>query len=327
VIGACIRHLVPARPAITAWQRMLRVVLVGLLSLIASLPAAADNGGAGKIEIEVVLSDGSSLYTDAAQELKKGVAAEVSMTTVLAEAVERRSGPGNVGAIVTLGTRALGAVLAQGAHGPVIAALVPRKAFDAAVAASPGSQVSAVFLDQPYARQLNLIRLVLPSRPRVGVLAGPEWDAQISQLANTAREQRITLVRETVSTPKDLHPALQRILGEADSILALPDANVFNAATLPNVLLTTYRNQQPVFGFSPAYVRAGALAAVFSTPQQNARQAAEMLQRTLSSGVLPQPQYPRAFWVSVNSTVARSLDLKVQEEAALVAELQKLERE
>ncbi|HMZ82855.1 MAG TPA: ABC transporter substrate binding protein [Rhodocyclaceae bacterium] len=328
MIETRIRRLLPARSTMPfAWQRVLGAVLACVIAVCVSLPARAGNPGAGRIEIELVLSDGTSLYADAAQELKKGLAADVSVVSVLAEAVERRARPGTASAIVTLGTRALTAVLAQEARVPVIAALVPRKAFDSAVAAAPGSQVSAVFLDQPYARQLNLIRLVLPTRPRVGVLAGPEWDVQISQLANTARDQRITLVRETVNTPKDLHPALQRILGEADSILALPDSNVFNATTLPNVLLTTYRNQQPVFGFSPAYVRAGALAAVFSTPQQNARQAAEMLQRTLSSGVLPQPQYPRTFWVSVNPTVARSLDLKVQEEAALVAELQKLERE
>lgn len=307
-----------------AFGYLLRLAGLAGLALWACTAALAGNG---KIEIEVVLSDNTSLYTDAAQELKRGVGADLGFVSVLAESVEKRARGSTASMVVTLGTRALTAVLAHESNAPVIAALVPRKAYESAIAAAPTRPVSAVFLDQPYARQLNLIRLMLPSRSRVGVLAGPEWDAQVSQLASTAREQRMTLVRETVSTPKDLHPALQRILGEADSILALPDSSVFNATTLPNVLLTTYRKQQPVFGFSPAYVRAGALAAVFSTPQQNARQAAEMVQRTLSSGILPQPQYPRAFWVSVNPTVARSLDLKVQEEAALVAELQKLERE
>lgn len=304
-----------------AWRAMAIAVLMTFVPL---------HGLAAVVEVEVVLSDNTGLYTDAAQELKQGLGADFHCTDTTAEAVERRDKAANAAVIVTLGTRALSAVLArEPATLPVVAALVPRKAFESAVAAShvPARPVSAVFLDQPYSRQLNLIRLMLPSRSRVGVLTGPEWESQLTMLASSAREQKITLVRETVSAPRDLHPALQRILGEVDSILALPDSSVFNAATLPNVLLTSYRKQQPVFGFSPAYVRAGALAAVFSTPQQNARQAAEMVQLALTSGSLPQPQYPRAFWVSVNGTVARSLDLKVQEEAFLVAELQKLERE
>lgn len=319
--------LMPQTAAPTGRDGLLRgwcvIAMFGLLLLFA-MPELAS-----ATEIEVVLSDSSALYSDAAMELKQGLGTDVRCVTTTAAVVERGEKAAGSAVIVTLGTRALAAALAREPATPVVAALLPRKAFEQAIATAHALSrpVSAVFLDQPFSRQLNLIRLLLPNGSRVGVLAGPEWDPQIGQLANTAREKKITLVRETVSGPRDLHPALQRLLGEVDSILALPDSSVFNSSTLPNVLLTSYRNQQPVFGFSPAYVRAGALAAVFSSPQQNARQAAEMVLRALTSGNLPQPQYPRTFSVSVNGTVARSLDLRVPEEAVLAAELQKMERE
>lgn len=320
------RILARAAPALLrggpmrAWR-----AAIGAVLFLLALPVFA-----AAVEIEVVLSDNSSLYTDAARELRQALGADVHCTSTTAEAVERKEKPAAAALIVTLGTRALGAALARESPAvPVVAALVPRKAFEATVAAAatPSRPVSAVFLDQPYSRQLNLIRLILPGGSRVGVLAGADWEPQVAALAGVARDLKLTLLREVVNAPRDLHPALQRLLGEVDSILALPDASVFNASTLPNVLLTSYRKNQPVFGFSPAYVRAGALAAVFSSPEQNARQAAEMVLRALASGNLPAPQYPRAFWVSVNGTVARSLDLKVPEEAVLVAELQRLEKE
>jgi ABC-type uncharacterized transport system substrate-binding protein len=319
------RILARAAPALAVGGllRPLRAA-IGVVLLLLALPVLA-----APVEIEVVLSDNTSLYTDAARELRQALGSDVHCTSTTAEAVERKEKPASAALIVTLGTRALGAVLARESPAPVVAALVPRKAFEATVAASaaPSRLVSAVFLDQPYSRQLNLIRLMLPRGSRVGVLAGSDWDPQVAALAGVARDQRLTLFREVVNAPRELHPALQRLLGEVDSILALPDASVFNASTLPNVLLTSYRKNQPVFGFSPAYVRAGALAAVFSAPEQNARQAAEMVLRALASGSLPAPQYPRAFWVSINGTVARSLDLKVQDEAVVVAELQRLEKE
>lgn len=281
-------------------------------------------------EVTIVLSENTSLYAEASQALIQELGPDVRVSVIVADALEA---PGRVAlggaAIVALGTRALGNTIASEPQAPVVAVLVPRRAYDVCLGSGklPAKGITAVFLDQPYARQLNLTRLMLPNKTRIGILVGPEWENQVATLTSAAREQKLTLVREPVLDPRDLHLALQKVISESDVILALPDSSVFNSATLPNILLTSYRRQLPVFGFSPAYVRAGALAAVFSTPQQNAKQAAELVLRAVGGGAMPQPQYPRTFWVSVNGTVARSLDLKVEDEATLVAELQRLERE
>lgn len=303
---------------------------IGAMALI-GVHSFSRAGAASQTEVTIVLSENTSLYADASQALKQELGPDVRVTVIVADVLETtgRSLLGGAAAIVALGTRALGNTIAADPQAPVVAVLVPRRAYDVCLGSGklPSKGITAVFLDQPYARQLNLTRLMLPNKTRIGVLVSPEWEGQVAVLTNAAREQKLTLVREPVLDPRDLHLALQKIINESDVILALPDSSVFNSATLPNILLTSYRRQLPVFGFSPAYVRAGALAAVFSTPQQNAKQAAELVLRAVGGGALPQPQYPRTFWVSVNGTVARSLDLKVEDEATLVAELQRLERE
>jgi ABC-type uncharacterized transport system substrate-binding protein len=80
-----------------------------------------------------------------------------------------------------------------------------------------------------------------------------------------------------------------------------------------------------VLGFSPAYVRAGALVSLHSTPAQVGIQAAS-LARSVLNGQSPAPsQYPADFTVEVNTHVARSLGLEL-DAAALTKQLRQLER-
>jgi ABC-type uncharacterized transport system substrate-binding protein len=89
--------------------------------------------------------------------------------------------------------------------------------------------------------------------------------------------------------------------------------------------LTTYRARIPLVAFSPAYVKAGAVLAVYSTPAQVARRAVEMLRQWQSGRGLPSPQNPREFEVVVNERVAASLGLWIDMPNLIVADLRRIE--
>ena len=93
-------------------------------------------------------------------------------------------------------------------------------------------------------------------------------------------------------------------------------------ATAYGVLLTSYRAKIPVVGFSEGLVKAGALLALYSSGRQQGKQGAEIANRILAGdGGLPAPQYPTYFTVRVNSSVARSLGIQMEEEATMAAAL------
>ncbi|MES9968078.1 MAG: hypothetical protein ABW074_12490, partial [Sedimenticola sp.] len=78
---------------------------------------------------------------------------------------------------------------------------------------------------------------------------------------------------------------------------------------------------------SAAYVKAGALAAVYSTPEDIGRQLAETIKEFLDSGGkrLPPPRFPSYFNISTNETVAKSLGLTLMNKELLRALLMKEE--
>ena len=287
--------------------------------------------GAHAADIEIVLGESTATYAEAARMIAEDVSGRASVTTLTAEGIVRATKRANVNLVITLGLRALQADLGSERIAPTIAALLPRQSYEqAAMAAARANRpraVTAVFIDQPAARQLNLIRIVAPERTRIGIVSSSALDQSVHLLEAAARDQKFSMRSETVARFADIHPALQRMLPDTDAILALPDSLVFNSSTIHNILLTTYRAQQPLFGFSPSYTQSGAIAAVYSTPRQIARQVADSAIQFLAGAPLPPPQYPRAFSVSVNSTVAHSLNIAVDSEQSIANRLQKLERE
>ena len=217
--------------------------------------------------------------------------------------------------LVAVGRRAAAATVASPAlHLPVIYTLLTRPQYErlaAQRADEPGSGASsAIFLDQPFDRRLELVRAALPLARRIGVVASPAYAPYIPELRGTlALTARLRV--QPVEAPGEVMAALRRVLPRSDVLLALPDPAVYNASTLKAVLLTSYRHRVPVVGFSRAFVEAGALVSLYSTPAQVGAQLAELLADRAAdpAGPLPPPAFPRDFEVAVNPTVADSLGI------------------
>ena len=103
-------------------------------------------------------------------------------------------------------------------------------------------------------------------------------------------------------------------LAAADALLIYPDSDIFDPASLRELLESTYRRRQPVFGFSEALVDAGTLASAFANADDLAANLVELL-AAVSEGRLPAPQYPRYWRVAINNSVARSLDIVIDSTA------------
>ncbi len=227
------------------------------------------------------------------------------------------------GLVIAVGMKAATVVAASDASA-VLNVLIPKAGYEKLLHDFPrrtGSHTfSAIFLDQPVQRQAHLIAAILPDKHKVGLLysSPPE---ELAQLRKELAEHGLSLHEQAVDSALPLSKALQEILRSSEVLLALPDAAVYNSSTIRNILLATYRNGVPVIGFSPGYVKAGALCAVFSTPTQIATQAAALIRQFDDTHVLPAAQFPQEFEVMVNEQVVRSLGLQIKGVSVLHEEI------
>ena len=159
----------------------------------------------------------------------------------------------------------------------------------------------------------------------MALLVGHESLEMGQRLYAAARDRRLRPTLAQLNEESELYPTLQRTLAEPSILLAVPDATVYNNRTISNILLTAYHQRSPVVGFSPAYVKAGALLALYSTPAQVGQQAGEAARLGLATGSLPPPAAPRHFRISTNPYVARSLGIQLEDPAILRERLERSE--
>jgi ABC-type uncharacterized transport system substrate-binding protein len=277
--------------------------------LLSGLAQAAPN-------LTIVSSERSPAYQEAADamlvELER---AGLPRTDVLQLTAQEFSAPTVAGSklIVALGAEAAGTVARLESRIPVLCALLPRSSFERVLidtGRKPSSLLSALYLDQPLARQLALIRVALPETRRIGVLWGPESQLKAAELTGLLRSAGLELVDATVARNEAIFPGLKKVLESADVLLALADPQIFNSSSIQNILLSSFKARIPLVAFSPSYVRAGALMALHATPAQVGTQAAGISLPVLQGkGPLAAPLYTRDFSVTVNEHVARSLRL------------------
>ncbi len=283
------------------------ILLLGWL-LSATMSVAAS--------VLVVSSERSAAYEEAAEalmaELERGGVGRTEVEFVTASEWSQGNDRSSK-LIVTLGFEAAQALVSSDVRTPVLSALLPRSSFERVLRVSGrkvSSQLSAIYLDQPLSRQVALIRLALPSVRRIGVLWGTESLIHAPSLRLLAPSSGFQFVEANVIASEPLFPGLKRVLDDSEVLLALADPTVYNSNTIQNVLLASFRARVPVLAFSPAYVRAGALLALYVTPTQVGQQVASVVRGVLQGKALPSsPAYAQNFSVAVNGHVARSLGL------------------
>jgi putative ABC transport system substrate-binding protein len=276
-------------------------------------------GSAHAHKVWVLTGDSSANYVDTTQAVSQalvdgGVDQQDVLVQSFRELEGRLSALEQPKLIISLGSDALAAALKWNLRSAVLAGVIPRAAFERiskdSLRRSNGS-LSAVYLDQPISRQIESLKIALPRARKVGVVFGPNSQTQQAAYAAALRTRQLEMVSAVVSPENSVFSALKASLDGVDVLLAVSDPAVFNSTTLSNILLTTYAAQVPVVAFSPAYVKAGALYALYSKGPQIGKQLGAVALGYLQSGQLPAALHPFEYSIDVNDSVARSLGISL----------------
>jgi hypothetical protein len=186
----------------------------------------------------------------------------------------------------------------------------------------------AIYLDQPLSRQLNLISLLLPSAKKVGVLTASFSASKLPSLQIEAKKLNIEISEKHIKNRAMLNRQLNNLISNIDILFTLPDPMLHNKETIPYLLLSTYRYNIPVIGFSKAYVNAGAIAAVYSSAEQISQQISELSINALSSPstIISSSFPPKYFSIAINESVTKSLGLHLADKQTIKSKLLLLEK-
>lgn len=308
---------------------MTRVSRIGsTVRMLVMLCSLLQCGLAQATSVLVLLSEQGGAYGEFAEALKNERSARGGFSLAVATRSDFSAASLTAhDAVIAVGAGALRTLVQADVTTPVLSVLVPQTAFESMLSGSGTRRFSAIYIDQPFIRQVDLIRIALPEARRIGVLVDAADPERLQPLKNAVAGTSMQITSGSFTGESSLFAALSQVLDGADVFLALPDPQVHNAGTIRNLLLTSFRARVPVIGFSAAYARAGAVMSLYSTPEQIARQTADAIAFWMRERTWPTPRHPRHFTVSVNAHVARSLGLRIEDGDALRDKLVRQERQ
>ncbi|MET0065845.1 MAG: ABC transporter substrate binding protein [Candidatus Thiodiazotropha sp.] len=228
--------------------------------------------------------------------------------------------------VITLGIQAALFTQKHFPDTPTISALIPKHSKAIENSAQNNPSQFYLFLDQPIERSLLLIKALSERFKNIGVLVLRQDFQDQTRISELAKTLQLNLHTGRVDSMETIGKSLSQILDDIDIFLALPESNIHNKTTVSYILLSTYRKRIPLIGFSSAYVKAGALAAVYSSPQDIADQVRDNVVDYLKRGSLPKfQQMDDYFSVLFNTDVARSLGFPTKSETRLKKIIMELE--
>jgi putative ABC transport system substrate-binding protein len=276
-----------------------------------------------------VLSDNSAPYQSFAQALNNSLPA-LMRATVLEHPERLSAAVPQADLIIAVGMKA--AELAATQSGiPVLAVMVPQAGYEALLAQIAPKKsthaLTAIYLDQPWLRRMDFWHVALPNRHRLGLLYTPETHLDVARLRQDVAQRGGALMARPLRSADELFARLETVLASSDVLLAIPDSQIYNSSNIRNILLTSYRHGVPLIGLSQAYVNAGALCAIFSTPEQLAIQASKIVITFARDKDLPEAQYPEDYTIAVNQQVARSLGIEMRSAETIHSQMNKAKEE
>ena len=187
------------------------------------------------------------------------------------------------------------------------------------------SQQTTVLLDQPLERYLAFSKIAL-GIDSLGII-----ERQTLELAR--RQQQLLqqlgldLTQHRVDGNNKLLPVLRSLLRYNDALLMLPNQSIYNRESLKGILLTSYRNRKPAISYSPAHVKSGALASIYSSPGDIGKHLALLINQKINnpSRALPGYEYARFYSIAINRRVAHALSIQLPDADSIRTRMEELD--
>lgn len=301
------------------WARsaQIRQLFLALIVLSYSLSVQAEAAGT---EIAILKSSDLEAYSDAVEGFK--AAAPTGATYIeydlrgdleQGKQLARKIRASDTSLIVAVGLKAALAAKLEIVDTPILYMMV----LDPLKHHLTAANMAGVLLEIPTDRQLKVMRALLPTLRRIGMLYDPAKTAsRFKEAEAQATVHDVELRGFVVEHEKEIPQQLRMLLSESDALWLIPDSTVLTDESIPFILESALAKHVPVIGFSSEFTRLGALLSLSVGYNEVGREAGLLATRILNREErLPLKPVPvQQVRIAVNVKTARYLGISIPKE-------------
>jgi putative ABC transport system substrate-binding protein len=179
------------------------------------------------------------------------------------------------------------------------------------------ANMTGTLLEVPVDRQLKFMRAFLPTLHRLGVLYDPaKTSSRVKDAVQQATISGFQLKALPVESEKEVPQQLRMLLPDVEALWLMPDSTVLTNESLRFILDSALARKIPVIGYSPEFVRLGALLSISVNYGQVGRETGLLATRILDKELLlPLNPVPiERLKTTVNLKTAKFLGMPIPKE-------------
>lgn len=208
------------------------------------------------------------------------------------------------------------------ASSPIIISNVYRASVSDMLAANEKVDIYTFFNDPDPRAQLLLSKAVFPALPRLLLIHSYSTHSIAVEYQHSASQLGLELQLATVKDEKGVLKAIQDYR-DIDAILLIPDKNLYNKMTLPNIIRSSYQLNVPLIGFSPALVQSGVLGTTYPSHQARVDFVSAVVDHYIENhDDSNTPLDGHSHGLSINRRVARSLGMDIATDGVLISSIE-----
>jgi hypothetical protein len=297
----------------------IRYILCALLFYIPSGFSVQEAGAKDSATVFYVASESSGTTTSLFTNIKNSFDDKrITLKFVNSEngALEKRQDA----LYIAVGTRSLEYLLNEKFDAHILAIFISRVSFQQILSAyggnTPGLKISAIYSDPSPLQQFFLAKHLFPHGPKASVIISSKTAFLKAELEKAAELASIPLHVSVQTEQKNLNKTLHD-LQNSGILIALPDSSVYNKDSIQQIILSAYRRNQSIIGFSRQLVSAGSLATVYSDADDIRQDLIDHISHYIEYKALKPSAYPRSFNIDINERVAKSYNLVLPDKSVL----------
>ncbi len=291
----------------SGWVKPAGIILLFLAGYLQ--PLHASDG-----QIVIVKSRNNSYFNQTIESLTDHVEDAVSFNVIEAESIDANTALlSRSHFVIALGLKATQMLSVRLPGKLIISAYLTQQQHDQLKLS--GTTHLTVLLDQPLERYLAFTHFLFKPKA-VGIINYSSIELNRRQ-EKILKRLNLRLNQYQSDNTRKLLGTVRQLVTQNDALLMLPEQGIYNRNTLKGILLTAYRARSPVISYSPAHVKSGALAAIYSSPADIGRHIAEVI-NSYNKGSLKitgGTEFARYYSISINSRVAHALGMELPAEA------------
>ncbi|MGA2439696.1 MAG: ABC transporter substrate binding protein [Tepidisphaeraceae bacterium] len=287
------------------------ILLPGIVLILAALPTA-------RADVVIVKSSDAPPYQQAEATFRERLSTVKVRSVLVKDLADTGIGSAisTTDTVVAIGTPAATWLHAQLPAGIELVYCMVANADEAGLL--KGSPCWGVTMEVALPDQFKLIAEALPSARTVGTLY--RSDTAAGRAGLQAMKDNLpsgwhleAVAANDYSSVADAIDALTH--KSVDVIWTSADQKVYDTAAVRTLLLAALREKIPVWGFSPAFVRAGAMLGLGIDPASQAGQAADLIDQLKQPNPNPDKSArPRDYQIAINLVVANQLNVHIPDE-------------